>query len=119
MATASFGTTVQWGSGSAVTAVRSVDFTGSGLNQVDVTHLGSSKRSFVMGIDEARTATVVCTTHPASWTFDNNVEAGLALTINWGGVTASSDLGNFHLTDLQIAAGMDAAIEYTFTFSEV
>tara|TARA_R100001443_G_scaffold46328_2_gene59211 strand:+ start:3682 stop:3897 length:216 start_codon:yes stop_codon:yes gene_type:complete len=71
-----------------------------------------------MGIDEARTATVVTTALPTDWVFTNNTASGLALTVNWGGTTGSS-LGYYHLTDLQIAAGMDAALEYTFTFTEV
>lgn len=116
MATASFGTDVTWNS-VTTTAVRSVDFTGSSLNQVDVTHLGSSKRSFVAGIDEARTATVVCTEQPLGWNFSNN-GTGQPLIINFGSATGGTSLGNFHLTDLQISAGMDAAIEYTFTFTE-
>ena len=115
MATASFGTDVTWNS-VPTTAVRSVDFTGSSLNQVDVTHLGSSKRSFVAGIDEARTATVVCTANPG-WNFGDN-GTGKDLIINFGNATGGTTLGKFHLTDLQISAGMDAAIEYTFTFTE-
>ena len=116
MATSSFGTDVSW-NGTSTSAVRSVDFTGSSLNQIDVTNLGDSKRSFVAGIDEARSATVVCTAQPSGWDFSNN-GLGKALIINFGNATGGASLGFFHLTDLQISAGMDAAIEYTFTFTE-
>ncbi|MAJ47482.1 MAG: hypothetical protein CMJ57_09180 [Planctomycetaceae bacterium] len=110
MTTSSFGCQVSWKGGTAVTSIRSVDFTGSPLTTIDSTHLGSTRRSFVAGIDEARTCTVVATTD--SFSASNTSGALIVSKIS------PSTLGDFFLTDIQIAIGLDAVVEYTYTFTE-
>ena len=120
MTLTSFGTKVKFGQSNAqvtATDVRSVDFTGRSLSQIDCTDFSHSVRTYKEGIFEPRTCTVVLTSYP--WTVDNGL-----LSINWGGATDSdsalvyTEYGNHHVTDIQISAGLDAVIEYTYTFTE-
>ncbi|MAJ59846.1 MAG: hypothetical protein CBC48_07720 [bacterium TMED88] len=116
MTLTSFGTKVRFGAATA-SNVRSVDFTGRSLSQIDCTDFSHSVRTYKEGIFEPRTCTVVLTSYP--WTEDS-----AALSINWGGETDAGgadvfiNYGNHHVTDIQISAGLDAVIEYTYTFTE-
>lgn len=119
MASTSFGTKVKFGaSGSEVEAgdVRSVDFSNRSIAQIDCTDFSHSVRTYKEGIFEPRTCTVVLTSY--AWTLDSGL-----LFVNWGGAEDGgqpvwSAYGNHHVTDIQISAGLDAVIEYTFTFTE-
>jgi hypothetical protein len=108
MAGAAFnGSDMSWndGGGAAAMGVVDVTYTKGEIPRVDITHAGSSFKTYAAGIAEADSVTV---TH-----LENVVTVGDSGSFTTGTIAIS---GTFLAESVEITGSIDNAIQYTSTF---
>lgn len=107
--------------GVGTTELRSVSFSSDGRTVIDASCLGDDFQSAVVGVNQQVTVTVVTLDEPSSWSKPSlNDDTGSDLVLNFGSTPhATRTFKNAVVTDCSMTVGLDAVIEFTWTFATI
>ena len=120
MAESSVSSTAEY-NGVASAALRSVSFSSDGRTVIDASCLGDDFQGAVVGVNQQVTATVVTLDEPSTWIKPSlNDDTGHDLVLDFGAAPhATRTFKNAVVVDCSMTVGLDAVIEFTWTFATI